>query len=317
MVTGTLAPVGPRTVGLDIVDFSSGVAPRSLADSVSDIFSAESLGYHRAWVPLLSGGPDPLLVCAAAAGATQRIGLATGVLRTWAHHPVELARAAVSMAQISHGRFTLGVGVSHRPVVEAMYGLAYTRPAAHLREYLTVLAGLLRQGEVDFHGEIWTARAQLDLSGGPPVPIVAAAGGPLMLAAAAEMADVVFTNMVGRRTPAEHTLPVIRRARRAGGDQAKLAVAVTICVTDTPREAARFIDETLAGYAANPDYKAMLAREGVDRPSEIAVVGSEEQVKAHLGDLYELGLDEIVASVKAPSVEEEEWTRQVVATLAR
>lgn len=298
-------------VGLDIVDFTHGVAASTVPEAVSDIAAAEAMGYHRAWVPLLGGGPDPLVVCAAAASRSERIGLATGVLRTWAHHPVELARAALTLAQASQGRFTLGVGVSHRPVVESTYGYRYAQPAAHLGEYLTVLAALLRKGQVDFKGSAWTARAELDLGNLPPVRIAAAAGGPLMLAAAAEIADVVITNMAGPRTLVEHTLPAIRKVRRPEADAPSLAVAVTICVTDTPG-VARFIDELLADYAANPDYRAMLNREGAERPSQIAVIGTEQQVRARLAALHQLGVDEVIASIKAPSPEEEAWTRQVV-----
>ncbi|HET6875389.1 MAG TPA: LLM class flavin-dependent oxidoreductase [Acidimicrobiales bacterium] len=300
-------------VGLDIVDFSSGVAPLGIKQAVSEINAAERAGFDRAWVPVLGGGPDPLVVCAAAAAHTRVIGLATGVMRTWAHHPVELARAAVSVAAVCGGGLTLGVGVSHRPLVESTYGLSWSRPAAHLREYLSVLATLLRRGEVDYHGEIWSAHAELDMTGAQPVRLAAAAGGPRMLAAAAAVADVVVTNMAGPWTLATHTVPALRRAERSDGVTPTLAVAVTVCVTDRPEVAAGFIDSTLAGYAENPDYRAMLDREGVRRPSDIAVVGDEDEVRRGLDQLIDAGVDEIIVSIKAPSDEEENRTRAFVA----
>src|SRR5438105_15924242 len=101
-------------ISLDVVDLSSGVSARSLPSAVADIAAAEVQGFGSAWVPLLGAGPDPLVICGAAAVATSRIRLATGVLRTWGHHPVELARAAASTAAVCGGRLVLGVGVSHR-----------------------------------------------------------------------------------------------------------------------------------------------------------------------------------------------------------
>ena len=304
------------TVGLDIVDFSEGVSSRRLPAAVDDIAIAEDQGFATAWIPLLGGGPDPLAVCAAASSRTRRIRLATGVLRTWGHHPVELARAAASVATLCEGRLVLGVGVSHRPIVEAVYGQSFSRPAAHLREYLAILAGLLRQGEVDFRGEVFSAQATLDLTGVPPVAIAAAAGGPQMLAAAAELSDMVVTNMVGPRSLASHTVPVVRQAAdRAGRRPPRLAAAVTVCVTEDRRGAALFVDETLQAYARNPDYRAMLDREGVGRPSDIAIIGDERSVRTKLESLREVGADEIIASIKAPHPTDEDRTRRFLGSL--
>src|SRR5438128_7093046 len=111
------------SIGLDVVDFSHGVAARPVLEAVDDIATAEREGFASVWVPVLSGGPDPLVVCVGAASRTTRMRLATGVIRTWAHHPVELARLAASAAVLCGGRLVLGVGVSHKPTVEANYGM--------------------------------------------------------------------------------------------------------------------------------------------------------------------------------------------------
>jgi alkanesulfonate monooxygenase SsuD/methylene tetrahydromethanopterin reductase-like flavin-dependent oxidoreductase (luciferase family) len=67
----------------------------------------------------------------------------------------------------SDGRLTLGVGVSHRPVIEDLHGLKYTRPAAHMRDYLSVLVPLLRDGSVRYRGEFY----QVDGDSWCPAPV--------------------------------------------------------------------------------------------------------------------------------------------------
>lgn len=303
-------------IGLDIVDFGHSVAYRSPRVAVDDIVAAEGEGFASAWLPLLGGGPDPLTVCAGAARSTDRIRVATGVLRIWGQHPVELARAASSAAAFCAGRLVLGVGVSHRGIVERTYGSRYTRPAAQLREYLTVLRALLVDGHVDFEGEFVTARAELDRRDSPAVPLAAAAGGTRMLTVAAELADIVVTTMDGLRTLATHTLPTLGEAAAAAERTAPLvAVAVTVCVTDRPDEAREYIDEVLVGYAANPDYRAMLDLEGVDRPSGIAVIGDEEAVIADLERYFACGVGEVIASVKTATPDDHRRTRRLLGGL--
>ena len=69
---------------------------------------------------------------------------------TYPRHPLALAQQAATAQAFCGGRLTLGVGVSHRPVIEGLHGLPYAAPAAHMREYLSVLGPLLRGEEVHF-----------------------------------------------------------------------------------------------------------------------------------------------------------------------
>jgi hypothetical protein len=70
-------------IGLDIADLASGVRSRAPQAALGDVARAEATGLNTAWVPVLGGGPDPVAVCALAAGAGQRIELAAGVVRIW------------------------------------------------------------------------------------------------------------------------------------------------------------------------------------------------------------------------------------------
>ena len=96
--------------------------------------------------------------------------------------------------------FLLGIGLSHAVVVEGMWGLSYARPLAHMREYLAVLAPLIRTGHVEFAGTEFRVTATLTVPEAPPCPILLAALGPQMLALAGRVADGTVTWMTGPAT---------------------------------------------------------------------------------------------------------------------
>src|SRR4029450_3552839 len=83
---------------------------------------AEALGYDSVWVTH-GLGRDSFLVLAAYGAATTRIGLGNGVVPIYPRHPVAMAQAALTLSEMTAGRFRLGIGVSHRASIEAMLGL--------------------------------------------------------------------------------------------------------------------------------------------------------------------------------------------------
>jgi alkanesulfonate monooxygenase SsuD/methylene tetrahydromethanopterin reductase-like flavin-dependent oxidoreductase (luciferase family) len=85
------------------------------------------------------------------------------------------------------------VGVSHRPVIEDLHGLPYTRPAAHMRDYLSVLMPLLREGSVRHKGDFYQVDGGFVVPGTSPVPVLVGALSPLMVEVAGELADGVVT----------------------------------------------------------------------------------------------------------------------------
>src|SRR4051794_39538448 len=90
---------------------------RSLDEAVERVRLAESLGYDAAYTTHINGR-DSLTVLAAYALATQRIRVGTGVIPIYTRTPASMAQVAATVDDISHGRLNLGLGVSHRPVVE-------------------------------------------------------------------------------------------------------------------------------------------------------------------------------------------------------
>ncbi|HEV7626147.1 MAG TPA: LLM class flavin-dependent oxidoreductase, partial [Streptomyces sp.] len=93
---------------------------------------------------------DAITVAALAARETPGIEVGTAVVQTYPRHPLALAGQALTAQTVSGNRLTLGIGPSHRQIVEGLLGLSYDRPALHTREYLTALRPLLRGEPVEY-----------------------------------------------------------------------------------------------------------------------------------------------------------------------
>src|SRR5207244_7287459 len=121
---------------------------------------AEQEGFDNVWFGQIFG-TDSMTVIALAGARTSRIPMGTAVVPTYARHPCVMAQQALTVSAATGGRFVLGVGLSHHVVVENMWGLSYDRPARHMREYLSVLQPLLREGRVSFAGDVYKTAANL------------------------------------------------------------------------------------------------------------------------------------------------------------
>src|SRR5271169_3810971 len=160
---------------------------------------AEQLGFESVWTPA-GGVPDAFHVCAA---WSQDTSLRTGIsvvpaVRMWT--PLALAAQAATLAQLSSGRFVLGLGTGgYGPGFWASVGLP-DRPIAVMREYVTEVRGLLAgqrvtAGPVANASPGWPRSASLGVPADlPPAPVYLAALGPQMLRLAGEVADGVLLN---------------------------------------------------------------------------------------------------------------------------
>ena len=111
---------------------------------IEQAVAAEADGFSSLWYASAVGG-DPLVAMALAGRATTSIELGTSVLQTYTCHPMLLANRAASVAAgMGRAGFTLGIGPSHQPVIEDVYGLSYDHPGRHTEEYVQVLTALLR-----------------------------------------------------------------------------------------------------------------------------------------------------------------------------
>ena len=228
-----------------------------------------------------------------------RIGLGTAVTPTYPRHPTALAQQALTTASATGNRFTLGIGLSHKVVIENMLGLSYDRPARHMHEYLDVLMPLLRGEAVNYDGEQYRVHGlQLAIPGAEPVPTVVAALGPLMLRLAGEYTDGTNTWMVGPKTMENHIVARLARAAEAAGRPAPRVVGgVPIALTNRPDAARETIATTLTMYGQLPSYRAMLDREGVDGPADIAIVGDENALRGEIDRFRNAGVTDFNAAI--------------------
>lgn len=124
-----------------------GVAVRGnhVSEILDTIDRAEELGIHAAWMTTGGARLDSITVFAAAALRTQRILLGTSIVPTFPRHPLVMVQQTQVVAQLAPGRFRLGVGPSHRPLMVSM-GMNFKSPVGHLREYVQILKAILQEG---------------------------------------------------------------------------------------------------------------------------------------------------------------------------
>ena len=235
-----------------------------LGDALALARRADALGYESLWVTH-GGGRDALLVLSAYSQVAPRAGLGTGVIPIYPRHPVLLAQEALTLSDVSGGRLRLGIGVSHRPAMDAALGLDMGRPLEVMREYVTVLRAALA-GKVDHQGARYRAAWQSGLPRLPEAPPILLAGlSPKMLELAGEIADGVVLWLCAPAYIRETALPAIRRGRERAGKSVKgfeIVASVPLALTVDRAAGSALFKTELTRYLALPFYRAMLEHSG-------------------------------------------------------
>jgi len=225
---------------------------------------ADATGYESVWVTH-GLGRDGLQVLAAYAHAAPRVGLGTGVLPIYPRHPVLLAQEALTLQEVSGGRLRLGIGVSHRSMMEGAFGLDMGRPLEAAREYVAVLRQALT-GRVEHAGPRYRVAWQSGVPQLPaPPPIYLAGLGTAMLELAGEIADGAVLWLCAPAYIREHAVPAVRRGRERAGkalDSFEIVASVPAAVTADRVAAEAAFKGELARYLALPFYRAMLEKSG-------------------------------------------------------
>ena len=281
---------------IGIVSGSVGNPNATLDDVVGEIKQYESDGFAFVSLPNIFG-LDAITTIAIAGRETSRIELTTGVVPTPPRHPHALAQQAMTAQAAAGGRFTLGIGLSHKIVIENMFGLSYGKPAKQMREYLQVLMPLVEGKPAAFQGDLYQVNAGLTVAGAPALQVVVAALGPLMLKIAGELAHGTATWMTGLKTLGDHTVPTINDAASAAGRPApRVMAAIPVVLTDDVATARDACDKAFAVYPTLPSYKAMLDREGAGQPADIAIIGDEATVRSGIARFRDAGVTDFAAS---------------------
>jgi F420-dependent oxidoreductase-like protein len=279
---------------------------------------AEQQGFDSYWMGQLAI-PDALTAIAVIAEGTERIELGTAVVPTWGRHPLLLAAQALTVQEAIGDRLVLGVGLGHRDLIEPALKVRYERLARHMEEYLSVLCPALTDRKVAFEGEIWSGEA--DLSAGAknaqPPSVMVAAMGPRMLALAGRMTDGVILWLAGPRTIAETIKPPLEAAAgEAGRPAPRIMAGLPVCVTDEGDRVRATIEHVLGPFTRFDSYRDVLGREGASGPSEVALVGTADEVRAGVAALAAAGATDFAATEFVTNGGEAAATRELLAELA-
>lgn len=199
----------------------------------------ESAGWGCLWVPE-SSGRDAMVTAGVLLEATSELVVATGIAQIQARHPLTTLAAQQSLAEAFGGRFLLGLGVSHAPLVTGARSLPYEKPLTTMAEYLAAMEQAPYRGPRPAE----------------PTRLVLAALGPRMLELAASRADGAHPYL---GTP-DHTA----RAREILGPEPLLAPEQTVIVDDDAGRARDLARRWLATYLALPNYAASILRLGFE-----------------------------------------------------
>ncbi|CAN5371461.1 TIGR03564 family F420-dependent LLM class oxidoreductase [soil metagenome] len=288
--------------GGEPVDTMLQYAAEAAEAGLAGVWYGQHLRYESATLAVMAASHGPGILVGA------------GVVPAYPRHPLALASQALTVGIATGHRFRLGVGPSHRRTIEGIYGLDYAAPARYLEEYLTVLRELTTLQRTDFEGRFFRVHAELDIPEGRPMPLFTGSLGPQTLELCGRIADGNLTYLAGPRTIAEHVLPSIDKgADTAGRARPRIAAAVPVLVTDDVPAAHDRLADYLGFHTAIDVYQAVIARERVDGPAELAIVGDEATVRAGIERFRDAGVDEFAAAVFGSRSD----TQRTCATLER
>ena len=288
MTKPDLGPVGLWTFQLDLQP----------ADRVRDLVpEIEAMGWGCIWVPE-AVNRDAMVNSALLLSSSSRIRIGTGIASIWGRDAMTTAASLHSLSEAFPGRFVLGLGVSHAPMVDDIRGQDYTKPFSKMRDYLAQMENAL----------YFSPRVDEE-------HVVLAALGPKMLELAATAADGAHPYFV----PVEHTA----FAREHLGPDALLAPEQAVVLSTDAEEARRVARAHMATYLGLPNYTNNLRRfgwgdedltaPGSDRLVDAIVAWGDEQaivdrVKAH----HDAGADHVALQVlplDGASVPMDDWHR--------
>ena len=183
--------------------FLLGYSGKHIHIPIDLIQQAESMGYDSVWTAEAYGN-DAVTSAAYVLAQTSKIRVGTAIMQMPARTPAMCAMTAMSLDQLSGGRFIVGLGASGPQVVEGWHGVPYGKPVTRTKEYIQIMRKIFeREGPVEFDGQIYQMPNQSEGTTGlgkplksilaaTDIPIYTASITPAGLRCAGEVADGVF-----------------------------------------------------------------------------------------------------------------------------
>jgi alkanesulfonate monooxygenase SsuD/methylene tetrahydromethanopterin reductase-like flavin-dependent oxidoreductase (luciferase family) len=239
---------------------------KSLETALQRVELAEKLGYESAYVTHIAAR-DSITVLMAYAARSEKLRLGTGVTPIYSRTPAAAAQSYATLDEFSGGRAIAGLGVSHRPVVEAWYGQEIDKPLREMREYVGIVRAILR-GEDPPQGEKFQCAFHfMAFEPRPDIPIYLAGLSPGMLRLAGEIADGVVLWLCNPDYIREVVVPTVAEGRAKAGKPAEgfdIVAAVPSAVTGEPDQARGQLRSELIPYFSLPFYRKMIELSGYD-----------------------------------------------------
>lgn len=256
-----------------LIDGGLDFDPLSMALQAREL---ESVGFDGAWAAEI--GHDPLLILAAAASATTRLQLGTGIVVAFGRSPMITATMANDLQILSEGRLLLGLGSQIKPHIEKRYSMEWSHPAPRMREYILAMRAIWaswNEGEkLFFRGEFYRHTLMTPFfspaphSYGPPKVFLAAVG-EVMTEVAGEVADGLLVHpFTTERYLREVTMPALERGLvKSGRSRSDVQIAFTGMVVDTDAHAegdsaSAAVRKQIAFYGSTPAYRGVLDLSG-------------------------------------------------------
>ena len=278
-------------------------AQRSIRQAIARVQTAEALGIESVWVPQLETARDAMTVLAAYAQSTTRIGLGTAVLPALTRHPTAMAQAAMTLDELSGGRFSLGLGFGHRAIAREAWGVNPGSAVNLLRQYVAILRDSFDLGASRFSGDDYSVRWSYQGPRRPGMRILIGGLSPGLLRLAGEVADGIVLWMCSPGYTRDVVIPELTEGRRQRGrtlEGFEVMTQVPCCVTSDTETGLMLVRGLLRPAMSLDAYRQVLSRSGfaaqVERGDlddaslhELAGIGSADTVRELAGRHLEAG----------------------------
>lgn len=294
--------------------------------TISRIREAEQAGIQQVWMTQSAGMLDTLTLFAAAAAQTTRIRLGTSIVPVYPRHPLVMAQQAATIDSLAPGRLRLGVGTSHRHIMENMYGLSMQSPLAYLQEYVEVMRQVLWEGRVVHQGDFFKVAASIPRPA--ELPLLISALGEKAFHLAGEISDGVISWVCPVPYLLDTALPALRAGAQAKNRPVPPLVAhIPVAMSSDEAAVQTAARSRLSFYTKAPFYAHMFAAAGFPIAADgsgvdaimkaLVVAGDQAQVEQRLRELIASGLDELLVMLVpvADEAREREQLMQVIAGL--
>ncbi|HTO12052.1 MAG TPA: LLM class flavin-dependent oxidoreductase [Candidatus Binatia bacterium] len=264
---------------------------------VSTAVTADRLGYDGYYLPE-TWAYDTTIVLAEAALKTGRIGLGTGILGVWNRSAGTLAMAAATLASLSNGRFTLGLGISTPQLAEGLHDVKFEQPLGRLRRTIEQVRALLRGERIPLAVATSARPLKLNVPPPPEIPIYVAAIGEQSVRLTGEVADGWVPFIYPRRCLAQGIEQLREGAARGGHPDRVPSVcpsvpAVVAADAATAREGAAWF---VAFYLVNMGtlYRQSLVRQGFGKEVEAVLAANAPKFTGVVPPDADTLLDELI-----------------------